>query len=165
MKTIWLTLLLAAVTLCAAESQDPRKEIAELHLKDGTVLHHVQIVSYSTTAAMAKWDEGRGTIAYENFPEEWQNELLKFRPEQSRAPIYASSQYVPNSLSQFPPVNMAPLESLPEQPACSATTSTCWRCSSVMTIFAESTKPCVSRQRWRLASLTVFGNWPTSMHC
>jgi len=40
---------------------------------------------------------GRGTIAYENFPEEWQNELLKFRPEQSRAPIYASSQYVPNS--------------------------------------------------------------------
>ena len=116
MKTIWLTLLLAAVTLCAAESRDPRKEIAELRLKDGTVLHHVQIVSFSSTAAMARWDEGRGTIPYEKFPEEWQEELSKFIPAQSFAPIKAASRHAKDYLSDLPSVNMTRLETLPEPP-------------------------------------------------
>ncbi|WP_158277328.1 hypothetical protein [Opitutus sp. ER46] len=47
---------------------DLRAPIPELQLSDGTVLHNVLFVSYATSAAMAKWDGGRGTIQYANLP-------------------------------------------------------------------------------------------------
>ncbi len=75
-------LWLLAFALCAAAEPDLRRPIAEVSLKDGRTLKNVSIVSFASASVMAKWDGGRGTIAYDAFPDEWQLELNKQRPRQ-----------------------------------------------------------------------------------
>ncbi len=61
-------------------AQDLPKSFAELHLTDGRVLTNVQLVGFSRSAVMAKWDGGRGTLAYTLFPESLQDGLAKAKP-------------------------------------------------------------------------------------
>jgi len=72
-------LLLAFVVCSAFADVDLNKTIAELPLKDGRSLKNVVLVSYSPSVVMAKWDGGRGTIAYEQFPDEYQQNLAATR--------------------------------------------------------------------------------------
>ena len=55
-----------------------------LVLKDGRTLHNVSFVSFSPTTIMAKWDEGRGTIRYEDLPGDIAAEISKLRPAENK---------------------------------------------------------------------------------
>jgi dipeptidyl aminopeptidase/acylaminoacyl peptidase len=56
-------------------------------LKDGSVLHHVKIVSFGSSTVMARWDEGRGTIPYETFPDDVRKAAERFRPVPSESAV------------------------------------------------------------------------------
>jgi hypothetical protein len=60
--------ILGFLLSCAAAQAAP-VTFDDLTLKDGRVLHHVTIVSFGTTTAMAKWDGGMGTIRIDNLPD------------------------------------------------------------------------------------------------
>src|SRR5687767_1999695 len=66
MKRILLLIAFAASAAFAAV--EINKPIAELTLKDGRTLKNVVFVSYSSSAIMAKWEGGRGTIPYDALP-------------------------------------------------------------------------------------------------
>ena len=78
MKTIILFIVLAIHALGAV---DLNKPISELKLKDGRTLKNVLVVGFASSAVTAKWDGGRGTIAYELFPAEYSKELESHRPK------------------------------------------------------------------------------------
>lgn len=81
MKSLALLFLFAVAALAA----DPNlnKPIAELKLRDGRTLKNVQLISYAASAVMAKWEGGRGTLRYEDFPDEYQTALTAERPKAS----------------------------------------------------------------------------------
>src|SRR5476651_1916092 len=54
---------------------DAGSRMDELKLQDGRVLKNVTLVSFGTATVMAKWDGGRGTIAYALLPSDVQSEL------------------------------------------------------------------------------------------
>jgi hypothetical protein len=76
-------ILFLAFSVGATAAPDLRRSIAVLTLKDGRILNNVTIVSYASSAVMAKWDGGRGTIQYQQFPDDWRNELEPMRPKPS----------------------------------------------------------------------------------
>lgn len=80
MKTLALLLLFAAAVFAAPNLNKP---IAELKLNNGRVLKNVEIISYASSAVMAKWEGGRGTLRYEDFPDEYQTALATERPKPS----------------------------------------------------------------------------------
>jgi len=79
MKTLCL-FLFVILAASAPASFKPGTPIDEISLKNGRVLKNVQLVSFATTAAMAKWDGGRGTIPYSDLPDDFVKELKQFIP-------------------------------------------------------------------------------------
>jgi pimeloyl-ACP methyl ester carboxylesterase len=63
--------------------------LSKVVLKDGSVLHHVKIVSFGNSTVMAKWDEGRGTIPYETLPDDVRKAAERRRPVPSESPVSA----------------------------------------------------------------------------
>ena len=84
MKTIRLMLALISATLFAAV--DIAKPIAELKLKDGRTLKNVTIVTFNASYVMAKWDGGRGTIRYEQMPDDLRAVMPNQRPNPAASP-------------------------------------------------------------------------------
>lgn len=80
----FLVFLITALPLAAAFSPDT--PIEELKLKDGSVLHHVVIMSFSPAVVMAKWTEGRGTIRFDQMPDDLQAKLAPWRPAERPPP-------------------------------------------------------------------------------
>lgn len=78
--TLICLLLLPITTLMGTEEFNVTKPIAELRLKDGQKLKNVLLISYAESAAMARWDGGRGTIAYINMPDELVRAIGDRRP-------------------------------------------------------------------------------------
>jgi pimeloyl-ACP methyl ester carboxylesterase len=56
-------------------------------LKDGRTLHNLKIVSFGSSTIMARWDGGRGTIAYAALPDEVRKVAEVSRPAPSKYPI------------------------------------------------------------------------------
>src|SRR5687767_10031984 len=100
MKRILLVIALAASTSFAVV--DISKPIAELVLKDGRTLKNVVFVSYSTSAIMARWEGGRGTISYDVLPVDVGDSVKKMRPKPT--PATGPSEPRPNPT----PVKAAP---------------------------------------------------------
>jgi hypothetical protein len=72
-RTLTLSFILCALWSAAAFGAPAAatligKPIATLGLTDGRVLHNVVIVGFSSTAVMARWDGGRGTIMFDVLP-------------------------------------------------------------------------------------------------
>ena len=63
----------------------PESRIEELKLLDGSVLKNVTLVSFGSVTLMAKWDGGRGTIAYTQLPADIQAEVKANIPESKPA--------------------------------------------------------------------------------
>lgn len=77
MKTLLLCLVLA---MSVSAAINPQSKFPEVALTDGRTLKDFEIVSFSTSAVMAKWSGGRGTISYEALPAELRAEAEKMRP-------------------------------------------------------------------------------------
>ena len=75
--------------LMARAEIDLDRTIPEVRLKDGRVLHQVEIVGYSEHVVMARWDDNRGTLAYQDLPAELVNAIEKghLRPLPKPKPI------------------------------------------------------------------------------
>jgi hypothetical protein len=97
MKKFFLLVVLAASAAFAAV--DLNKPIVELTLKDGRILKNVVLVSYATSAVMAKWDGGRGTIAYDQFPEIYKGALAEARQRLKGVNASADSNTVSANVS------------------------------------------------------------------
>ncbi len=63
-----LLLLLALLGPVVHAAVDLSAVVPAVALKDGRVLTQVRIVGYSEHVLVAKWDGGRGTLAYDNLP-------------------------------------------------------------------------------------------------
>ncbi len=93
-----IVLFSVAVMPCArATGIDVKAPIPELRLTDGTVLHNVVLVSYATSAAMAKWDGGRGTIQYANMPPDLLAALRSRIPQPAPPPPPPPSYTLPTA--------------------------------------------------------------------
>lgn len=68
------------LTSARLAADDPVVALAEVKLKDGRTLHSVKIVGYARSVVTARWDGGRGTIAYDAFPPEVEATLESHRP-------------------------------------------------------------------------------------
>lgn len=108
-------LTLAASALCAV---DLNKPIAELSLADGRTLKNVTFVSYASSAIMAKWDGGRGTISYDLLPEGIASAAEKMRPRPSS---YVASK--PQSAPATTQQTATAQSSTPSQPKAQASTT------------------------------------------
>lgn len=78
-----LLFLLTAVSILAVFTPD--NPIDEVRLKDGQVLKNVKIMSFSPGVVMAKWDGGRGTIRFDQMPDELREKLAPWRPAERAA--------------------------------------------------------------------------------
>ncbi|MBS0663349.1 MAG: hypothetical protein JSR48_08785 [Verrucomicrobia bacterium] len=67
MKRFSLAILFGA--LVARAAVDLAGDIPEITLKDGRVLKQVRIVMYAEQAVVARWEGGRGTLAYQDLPD------------------------------------------------------------------------------------------------
>lgn len=83
MKLVCLFLAICAAAVAAVDLDKP---VAELRLKDGRVLKNVTIVSYATSAITARWDGGRGTIAYDQLPDDVRSAAEKLQPKPTPKP-------------------------------------------------------------------------------
>jgi len=64
---------------CALADVDLTKPIAELRLKDGTIMHDVSIKSFGSTTVMVRHANGAGTIRLDLFPDEMLSALNSAR--------------------------------------------------------------------------------------
>ena len=64
----------------------PGSRIEELELQDGSVLKNVTFVSFGTGTVMAKWEGGRGTIAYILLPADVLSDMKPAIPETKPQP-------------------------------------------------------------------------------
>jgi hypothetical protein len=77
-------LLLGLLAVTAAHAASPFDQpIARLVLTDGRTLANVQIVSFASSAVMAKWEGGRGTISYQSLPPDLLRAAQRYRPAAS----------------------------------------------------------------------------------
>lgn len=83
MPRLLFFLLIASASIFGAV--DVSKPISSISLRDGRVLKDVQIVSFASTAIMAKWEGGRGTISYDLLPAEITDAIAPLRPKQQQA--------------------------------------------------------------------------------
>lgn len=83
-----LQLVLTAALACAAP---PHDLIPHIKLEDGRELKNFQIVSFASTAVMAKWEGGRGTVPYEKLPKHLRAAAEKQRPSASTSDSQAPS--------------------------------------------------------------------------
>jgi hypothetical protein len=74
-------LLLGAVLPATYGSDRASARIDELKLTNGTTLHDVEFVSFGTNTVMARWNGGKGTIAYSNLPASVLDKIAALRPE------------------------------------------------------------------------------------
>lgn len=93
MKAIGLALLagLLSAALLAQDKSSPINlgdPLSTVVLKDGRTLHAVKIVGFGSTTVMARWEGGRGTIAYDMLPDEVRKaaELSRPAPQEPPAP-------------------------------------------------------------------------------
>jgi hypothetical protein len=80
MRRPFFALAIAIACVAYASEVDLNRPIPSLTLRNGKVLQDVTLVSFSATAVMAKWNGGRGTIAYDDFPSAYQKSLERVRP-------------------------------------------------------------------------------------
>lgn len=99
MKHVLFSIVL--IVCVAAAEVNLNALIPELKLTDGRILKQVTLVAFSPTAVMAKWEGGRGTLAYEKFPAEYHAALAKRRD--------------PNAEYVSRPDNAPPASAKPEQ--------------------------------------------------
>jgi hypothetical protein len=57
----------------------------EIRLKDGRVIKEVEVLGYSAASFMAKWQGGRGTVAYINLPDDLRETFEAKKPAQKPA--------------------------------------------------------------------------------
>jgi len=114
MKTPRLFLVFALAVVASA-GVDLSKSIPSLALKDGRTLENVTLVSYGSKAVMAKWDGGRGTLAYELFPEDYAPALASNRPVPSPTPSANVPATVRKPADAFPPLDTSPIAPLPAE--------------------------------------------------
>ena len=69
-KNVIFLLVLACGTVLPAQPRLKPEELVELHLTDGRVLSHVEIVGYASQSFTARWDGGRGTVSIAQLPPE-----------------------------------------------------------------------------------------------
>jgi len=86
MRNTHVALIVFLISASCAFGFNLDDEVAELRLKDGQVLHGVKFMSFASKTVMAKWTDGRGTIAYENLPDEYVIALKDFIPSAGKAP-------------------------------------------------------------------------------
>jgi hypothetical protein len=104
-----LALGICLVSLSAFASIDVNAPISMVRLKDGRELKNVTLVSFTPTSVLAKWDNGRGTIAYDSLPADLAEAVKPMRPAPRRVAI---------------PVIESPAPSSPAGPASSVTAAT-----------------------------------------
>ena len=83
MKKLRLIVAFSLAAICggwapAQEKTPPidlKSPLPTVVLKDGRTLHNLRIVSFGGATIMAKWDGGRGTIAYAALPDEVRKEM------------------------------------------------------------------------------------------
>jgi hypothetical protein len=74
-----LLLVVLAFWAANALAVDLTKPIAEIALKDGTVLHNVDIRGYSATSILVRHSAGAGSIKYEQLSDELYDAILEYR--------------------------------------------------------------------------------------
>lgn len=104
-----LFVVLACALLLQADNRLSSDDLRELHLNNGSVLRNVVIVSYGAKTFMAKWEGGRGTVAYIQLPDTLQAKLLplaaKAEPTLPR-PTPAPRASVPDKSSLSAPISV-----------------------------------------------------------
>lgn len=78
--------LLLAVPVANGESIDVTKPIPEVRLGSGVVLQNVKIIGYAESALMARWEDGRGTILYDDLPPAVLEAVEQYRPKKRETP-------------------------------------------------------------------------------
>jgi hypothetical protein len=94
-----LALGLCLVSLTAFASIDVNAPISMVRLKDGRELRNVTLVSFTPTSVLAKWDGGRGTLAYESLPADLAEAVKPMRPAPRRVAVQVIESAAPSSLS------------------------------------------------------------------
>lgn len=79
-----LALGLCLVSLSAFASIDVNAPIPSVRLKDGRELKNVTLASFTPTSVLARWDGGRGTLAYESLPADLAEAVKPMRPAPRR---------------------------------------------------------------------------------
>ncbi len=74
-KAIGIVILAGLLSASAlAQDREPpvnlRDPLPNVALRDGRILHNVRIVGFGNTTVVARWEGGRGTIAYDQLPDE-----------------------------------------------------------------------------------------------
>ena len=95
MKKLRLIVALSLAAFCgglalAQEKTPPidlKSPLPTVVLKDGRTLHNLKIVSFGGATIMAKWEGGRGTIAYAALPDEVRKVAELSRPAAQKVPI------------------------------------------------------------------------------
>jgi len=95
MKKLRLIVAFSLAAICggwapAQEKTPPidlKSPLPTVVLKDGRTLHNLKIVSFGGATIMAKWDGGRGTLAYAALPDEVRKVAELSRPAAQKVPI------------------------------------------------------------------------------
>ena len=77
-RLFWFAVACGVSSLAGKDGGWPdRKVIPELTLKNGEVLHNVTLISAGSATAIAKWEDGRGSIPLRLLPDTVREELLR----------------------------------------------------------------------------------------
>ncbi|HWA27841.1 MAG TPA: hypothetical protein VG734_19455 [Lacunisphaera sp.] len=78
----FLTLLcgLALGLSVIATDIDLSKPVPEIRLRDGKTIRHVTVMSFGNSSFTAKWQGGRGIVAYSNLPDDVREQFESKRP-------------------------------------------------------------------------------------
>ena len=83
------------------------KLIPEVQLKNGTVLHDVTVVAVGSSSVVAKWDGGKGAIAFSQLPPEMRNDLAPPAPVAAPvSPVPAAAAIDPAAASAELPTDI-----------------------------------------------------------
>ena len=132
-----LFVVLACALLLQADNRLSSDDLRELHLNNGSVLRNVVIVSYGAKTFMAKWEGGRGTVAYNQLAEDLQAKLL---------PLAAKAEPI------LPRPTPAPRAAVPEKTSLSAPITVGYTLTGQVYI----TTPTAGAYRFPGAKITVF---------
>lgn len=106
--TLICLLLLPIAPPTGAGEFNVTRPIPEVRLKDGKTLKNVLLISYAESAAMARWDGGRGTIAYGNMPDDLVKAIGERRPTPPAPPAAANPPAEAKPAEPEPPAEMKP---------------------------------------------------------
>ena len=105
LRLFWFAVACGVSALAGKDPGWPeRKVIPELTLKNGEVLHNVTLISAGSTTAIAKWEDGRGSIPLRLLPDNVREELLRaVAAEQPPKPAPTSTSLAPVAPAPQPP--------------------------------------------------------------